>query len=320
MKTHRFLVGCLALGLAVGCSSVTVVKNPGEGDRGIRYYRPKPYLLVTPADATGRMVNIKLQYLPDYSEEYSIRPRGKKPPAVALEDGWNLVGVGGPPAPPKPQEPVAIPAAPTDPTKLPEFVVAATNVPIGYYESVFDKNKDGGKTLKGWRYVGLTPNGGGGPAVGVEPKPVLPPGCPPPPPGSAMSGPLYGMVFFNGVMTFRQLDEIAANQTCPQYVKILPDKPEPAPTRSGGAKLDESPDHSGGEKLPESGGGKLDDADRLDPLTPDEAAPGDLAPPPPPTPDGTALNLDPAPSLLDDAAVAKTSIAIPPPKVWDAPR
>lgn len=328
MKTTRFLIGCLTLGLAVGCSSVTVVKNPDESDLGIRYYRPKPYLLVTPADATGRMVNIKLQYLPDFSEEYSIRPKGRKPPAVALEDGWNLVGVGGPPAPPKPQEPAAIPAAPTDPTKLPEFVVAATNVPMGYYESVFDMNGTK-KTLKGWRYIGLSPIAGGD-AIGVDPRSQIPPNCPQPPATSSMPGPLYGMVFFNGVMTFRQVDEIANNQTCPQYVKILPEKPEPVPTQSGGAKVNDGSNQSGGEKTGESGAGKLTEpeeveAPRLDAVPPEAPAiiptptPPPTAIPTPVAPGESALNLAPAPELLDDA-VAKTSIAIPPPKVWDGRR
>ena len=67
--THKSITICMFAGLLAGCSSVSVIKDPGPGDRGIRYYRPKPYLLVTPADATGRMVKLKIEYLPDYSEE-----------------------------------------------------------------------------------------------------------------------------------------------------------------------------------------------------------------------------------------------------------
>lgn len=156
--THKTAAMCLCAVLLGGCSSVNVVKNPSPADNGIRYYRPKPYLLVTPADATGRMVKMEVLYLPDYCEEYSIHPRGKKPPAVQLQDGWNLVGVGGgaPPA-----APAAAPAAPpTDPLKLPESVLVAGNVPIGLYESVFDYAGPA-KYLKGWRYVGFSPWGGG---------------------------------------------------------------------------------------------------------------------------------------------------------------
>ena len=97
--THKMSAVCLCAILLGGCSSVNVVKNPSPEDNGIRYYRPKPYLMVSPADATGRMVKLEILYLPDYCEEYSVHPRGKKPPAVQLKDGWNLVGVGGPPAP-----------------------------------------------------------------------------------------------------------------------------------------------------------------------------------------------------------------------------
>jgi len=99
------------------------------------------------------MVKLKIEYLPDYSEEYSVRPQGKKPPQVQLKDGWNLVAVGGPAPPEKPDE-APPPAAPIDPMKVPEYVVAASNVPIGLYESVFDTTC-GKKYLKGWRYVGF---------------------------------------------------------------------------------------------------------------------------------------------------------------------
>ena len=58
--THKTAAVCLCAVLLGGCSSVNVVKNPSAGDNGIRYYRPKPYLLVTPADATGRMVKLEV--------------------------------------------------------------------------------------------------------------------------------------------------------------------------------------------------------------------------------------------------------------------
>ena len=233
--THKSITILMLAGLLAGCSSVSVIKNPGPEDTGIRYYRPKPYLLVTPADATGRMVKLKVEYLPDYAEEYSVHPKGKKPPQVQLKDGWNLVAVGGPAPPEKPEE-APPPAMPVDPAKVPEFVVAATNVPIGLYESVFDTTC-GKKYLKGWRYVGFSPMGGGSP-IGVDPScarwaqrsgwpaAVLmarPRPTRAAPAGSSISGPLYGLVFFNGVMTFRQLDEIANNMTCPQYLKPIPE-------------------------------------------------------------------------------------------------
>ncbi|HHK42491.1 MAG TPA: hypothetical protein ENJ50_08740, partial [Planctomycetaceae bacterium] len=82
-----------------GClPRTTVVANPGPRDKGIRYYRPKPYLLVQPAEGpvAGGQVTIELQYLPDFSEEYSIHVRsgfGINNTSVTLEDGWNLVAI-----------------------------------------------------------------------------------------------------------------------------------------------------------------------------------------------------------------------------------
>jgi hypothetical protein len=312
---------CLIAGLLSGCSSVAVIKNPAASDTGIRYWRPKPYLLVTPADATGRMVKLKLEYLPDYSEEYSIHPQGKKPPQVQLKDGWNLVAVGGPAPPPEkpedgPPPPAAAPAG--DPMKLPEYVVAATNIPIGYYESVFDSTGTK-KYLKGWRYVGMTPMGGGNP-TGMDPKGLpnggLPPGCPAPPPGSSISGPLYGMVFFNGVMTFRQLDEIANNMTCPQYVKLTPDAPTPA--ASTGVETTTEPRTHTGTETQREGAETKPEKSSTSPSTPSTTTP--------PSGEGAAFNVIPAPAARNDdkvvqaagtSAPAKTKI--PPPRVWATP-
>src|SRR5215207_8289449 len=66
---------------ALGCASTTVTQNPGPHDNGVRYYRPKPYLMLTPADVVkegtvvgsgAQTVKMSITYLPDYNEEYSI--------------------------------------------------------------------------------------------------------------------------------------------------------------------------------------------------------------------------------------------------------
>ena len=331
--THKSITICMFAGLLAGCSSVSVIKDPGPGDRGIRFYRPKPYLLVTPADATGRMVKLKIEYLPDYSEEYSVHPKGKKPPQVQLKDGWNLVAVGGPAPPEKPDE-APPPAAPVDPMKVPEYVVAASNVPIGLYEAVFDT--DGGKKyLKGWRYVGFSALGGGSP-IGVDPScargPNSPgcggpdgsaPGCPAPGASSSIPGPLYGLVFFNGVMTFRQLDEIANNMTCPQYLKPIPEpvKPVPAPPVTPLTRPEEpqGPPVTRPEK-PQGGGTQT----RPEPSRTPEGA---TSPPPPvlPSPNPSASSTSTgggkarSASSPGDENVTRTSdkIKIPPPRVGD---
>ncbi|TWU12609.1 hypothetical protein CA54_14330 [Symmachiella macrocystis] len=43
---------CAAL-MFVGCTRVVVKKDPGYDDKGFRYYRPKPYLFITPGTSGG---------------------------------------------------------------------------------------------------------------------------------------------------------------------------------------------------------------------------------------------------------------------------
>lgn len=237
----KWLAVLLITGIFTGCSAVSgvrVVKNPQDYDSGIRYYRPKPYLKVSPAEPTGRMVKLSLEYLPDFTEEYSIHARGKT--SVSLKDGWNLVGVNTKAEPPK-EEPKEEPPLPD--LKVPDAVVAASNVPIGYYESVIVKEGET-KVFKGWRYIGFTPLAGSVSSGGVSPNGGRRPnnghgttcpgmGCPGPfacQTGAASNPyePLYGLVFFNGAMTFRQLNEIAGNQLCPVYVDPTPEQVKPA--------------------------------------------------------------------------------------------
>jgi hypothetical protein len=86
---------------------IRVIANPKPHQSGIRYYRPKPYLLVTsgqsavtleerPKTSTTttvpdpRYVNIQLQYLPDFEEEYALDVRtgfGTADVGITLEFG-----------------------------------------------------------------------------------------------------------------------------------------------------------------------------------------------------------------------------------------
>ncbi len=86
---------------SVGCTPKIIVRqNPAADDEGIRYYRPKPYLLISAlskdGNASADSVSITLDYLPDFSEEYSINVRpgfGLADVNIGLEDGWNLVSI-----------------------------------------------------------------------------------------------------------------------------------------------------------------------------------------------------------------------------------
>lgn len=219
---------CLFLLLVgAGCASTTVHKDPGKHDKGLRFYRPKPYLLITPLDAAkwgnvgpDEMVEMKLDWLPDFAEEYSVRIKtgiGTNKTKVTLENGWKLtnldvdvdakfkdnldaitnlvktVAPSGLLAAPKPKTTGADDEMVEDPSRPYRAVVHATNVPLGYYESVIGHGPDGHNQLFGWRYVGFAPFAG---------CPMVPTGgdnCPCDPNN------VYGLAFENGVMTFKQL-------------------------------------------------------------------------------------------------------------------
>ncbi len=228
---HRqwmFVVWLICMPGLVGCTPrVRVRHNPGPQDTGIRYYRPKPYLKVEPAGVSvteGRKttvtpsdeyVSISLEYLPDFSEEYSIDVRsglGVAEVSIALEDGWNLTAINQTLDSQTDEtiEAVAdlakaatgfIPsqsehAAPPGSSK--RFVVAATNVPIGYYESVISADGCGRKRLYGWRYVGFLPFAACPTEMcGSQHLPC-----------SGVPSDLFGLVFRNGAMVFQRLDAI----------------------------------------------------------------------------------------------------------------
>ncbi len=222
----RLLCLTLAVAVSAGCLPRTFVrKNPAEHDRGIRYYRPKPYLAIRPhvtrdGIPSDEFVDITLEYLPDFSEEYSIHVRsglGINETSIALDQGWNLTainmrldsqtdenieavgnlarGIGS-----------AATALTQQDGTAKQFAVRATNVPMGYYEAVLG-NYRGSKQLYGFRYVGFFPYascplvGAGGPEVFC---------CEDGPYG------IYGLVFENGVMTFKPLGSIAELENSPE--------------------------------------------------------------------------------------------------------
>jgi hypothetical protein len=156
----------------VGCAATTVRPNPGRFDRGVRYYRPKPYLLLQPArdkdnNVLANYVTITKEYLPDFSEEYSIHVRaglGSNKTKIVLTEGWNLteLNVEVDQQFDESLKAVAdlVKAIPTGAARAApsHFTVRGSNVPIGYYEAVISRDeKYGVKRLYGWRYVGFAP-------------------------------------------------------------------------------------------------------------------------------------------------------------------
>jgi hypothetical protein len=247
-------LGVVAACLTTGCASTTIHKDPGPHDKGLRFYRPKPYLLLTPLDHSkwgevgpDEMVELKLEWLPDFSEEYSVRARtgiGVNKTKITLKDGWNLTQLdvdtdakfkdnldaitnlvkaaapSGLIAPPT-KKPSTTSGERTDddmiqdPNRPYRATVRATNVPIGYYESVIGRGPDGRKQLYGWRYVGFAP------FVGC---PLAPSGaeCAPCEPNQ-----LFGLVFERGVMTFKPLVVLPGGADSGQTKRPVAMPPEP---------------------------------------------------------------------------------------------
>ncbi len=217
-----------------GClPRTTVVSDPGPKDRGIRFYRPKPYLFVRPAEGAvaGSQVTIELQYLPDFSEEYSIHVRsgfGVNNTSITLEEGWNLVAIDQELDSRIAEQISAIgdvldsvgnivPTAKKSPPPQARMVVPATNVPLGFYESVIGRGPGGAKRLYGWRYVGFAP---------FQSCPLDSAGAECRPCETAF---LYGLIFRNGVMTFEPLSEIGIRDAGHVQIRSLENVPVPLP-------------------------------------------------------------------------------------------
>ena len=201
-----------------GCTPRIIVRqSPTADDEGIRYYRPKPYLLISAlhkdTNASPDFVSITLDYLPDFSEEYSIKVQpglGIADVNVSLQDGWNLVSINqkldsqtdetlkatGDLL--KSVAGLASPNSGSAQTARPIINVPAHNVPLGYYEAVIGRNRNGKKQLFGFRYVGFMPFQA----------------CPVELCGSSVAAcdncMLYGLTFDSGVMTFKPLCEMAS--------------------------------------------------------------------------------------------------------------
>ena len=227
----QILVSLAILVLVAGClPTVRVCKHPGIDDQGIRYYRPKPFLLVTPVESktkvsgkefievttTGEYVQIQLEYLPDFSEEYSITVTpglGAAEVGISLENGWNLTKVSQDldshvddslKAVADVIDSVAslgaehFPTSGATPDEVQQrWVIRASNVPLGYYEAVVHPAPCGKKRLCGWQYVGFAPFTTGSMVAGAG--------------GTCGVEPIFGLVFEAGAMTFKPLPQVHAD-------------------------------------------------------------------------------------------------------------
>lgn len=214
------LAFCLAiLASVVGClPSTRVHKHPSDDDQGVRFYRPKPYLFVKPmVDKSGQPVNgfvtLETVMMPDFGEEYSIHVRpglGSNETKIVLADGWRLEGlnVDVDANVDDNLEAIAelvsvVPRLTASANDVGAMAVRATNVPLGYYESIVSSGHDGKKRLYGFRYVGFMP---------YSPCPIESCGleC-----QSCYQTEIYGLVFEDAAMVFRPLHDAVDHLTKP---------------------------------------------------------------------------------------------------------
>jgi hypothetical protein len=151
-------------------------------------------------------IEISLEYLPDFSEEYSIHMRtgfGVNNTTIQLDQGWNLTSLNVQLDSKTSENLQAIGSLlggvsgmiPRDGPPR-GFVVQATNVPLGYYEAVIG-TYSGKKHLYGFRYVGFMPYAACPlTACGMEEY------------DCQFQGELYGLIFENGVLTFKRLEDV----------------------------------------------------------------------------------------------------------------
>ena len=227
-RTIYAFVVAVSLTCCVGCARTEVHKNPCANDTGLRFYRSKPYLKVAPEAGDTTKVAITLEYLPDFSEEYSVEAHtgiGSNDTQITLNASGVLTGlnvnttsgvsdlitsVGGLIGNlPKPTS-GGVPNESANATST--MVVPAYRVPLGYYEAVVSTGPDCKKHLYGWRYVAFAPFNK----------------CPTEGSGLAYFNceceSLYGLVIKDGVLVFERIDDIAGDPV----VITTSEAPEPS--------------------------------------------------------------------------------------------
>jgi len=95
MRKKIFLLSVLIF-LTASCARVEIAKITPENPykKGLRFYRPSPYLWVT-KDKNGSLQG-SIIWLPNKNEEYVIKVKsgmGSVDAKFTLENGWNLTGL-----------------------------------------------------------------------------------------------------------------------------------------------------------------------------------------------------------------------------------
>lgn len=181
MKTTRcdyqvgqlLLLSCMLV-ISTGCliPQTRVVRQPDDSFDGVRFYRPKPHLLIKPIPKQQGKVEISLHYLPDFTEDYGIKIRsglGINNTKIELDKGWQLTSLNANLDSQFDENVKAIgnaigtavtagadssnPAGAAEP----KIQCRARNVPLGFYEAILGRDSCGKRRLYGWRYLGFAP-------------------------------------------------------------------------------------------------------------------------------------------------------------------
>lgn len=158
---------------------------------------------------------MRIEYLPDYSEEYSIRMKpglGTTKLTVNLQNGWNLVSVNTE----TDQQYAAIISSLAQLAGAAGGLVggktsaaaglradggipglAECDVPLGYYEAVLAINECGRRELMGWRYVGFFPSIGCPVKAKVHRDAVF-----------CEQEQMYAVVFEDNVLKMKKMDQL----------------------------------------------------------------------------------------------------------------
>lgn len=92
---NNFIAAVVAAFTITSCATYNVHKAKNSSEAGIRFYQPRPYLMVKEGADKGLVYDVI--YLPDYSNEYIVKKKGFIGTAnvtIKLENGWNVTDFG----------------------------------------------------------------------------------------------------------------------------------------------------------------------------------------------------------------------------------
>ena len=127
------------IALAAACGGTLHVRKLGVGGKSeeasVRFHRPKPYVMLSSGELG---CEARIVFLPDPNETFEVSVSGGLTPnvSIALQDGWNLVGISGDVA-------AANTAAPASaPVMIAEGIAGFDTLPlhVGLYELDLSKN------------------------------------------------------------------------------------------------------------------------------------------------------------------------------------